>query len=332
MNNHNDIVGNSPNSRVKRTSFLPRIIKWMKQNLILWILPISLLLFIGLIRLFFYPELVLVLIKHKWDVLLIYIAIMVYISWMHGKWFIKHKQNLRRTWYTFFIIGIALLFRENGFIDSSWTRVGLLTSMFVFVDIALFLTPMIKKIGGAELDKIEEVQDTSEELRKAIEVTNIKMEYFTGIMEGFERKEFPSLEYSKADAYWQGLEKFLNERYGNSNFLSIYVYPVRTTDDLVHLVGVEHGIQLNEEQLEQLAAQEVLYLFDAEVTLLPFYKILPTVIGVKTKREIVQEIDVSNVISLAVVHSWMIYEYKIDWILDDYRHSYLQNPEVSVES
>jgi Toxin SpoIISA, type II toxin-antitoxin system len=327
--NENKEQDYSDSDAVEKKKKLSRLknsfIKIQKEIRIVWFLPIFLLLLIAIIRVYLYPQIVPFLMDHKWEVLLLFATIIVYISWMHGKWFRKHKQNLRRTWYTFYIVGVALLLKENGFMESGWQILVLLASMFIFVDITLFLTPMIKKIGGTELDKIEEVEDTSEELRKAILVTNYKIEQYTRIIESFNSHEFPRLSYMDPSQYIFDLQDFLNTKYGDSNFLRIRVNLILNQEDLLHRVGVQYAVQLDDEKLEQVKNQDVIYLTETAVTLIPFDKVIPILIGIESKHESIHEIDVANIISLATVQSWMIKEHAVTLLKEEYE--FLVSPD-----
>ena len=54
------------------------------------------------------------------------LAVILYISWAFKDFFKNHKQNLRRTWYFFFIVGVVLLLNDTGFNVKEWQRYTLL--------------------------------------------------------------------------------------------------------------------------------------------------------------------------------------------------------------
>ncbi|MEH7121268.1 type II toxin-antitoxin system SpoIISA family toxin, partial [Neobacillus vireti] len=110
-------------------------------------------------------------------------AVIVYISWGFKDFFANHKQNLRRTWYFFFIVGVVLLLNQTGLDAKDWQRYTLLAAMFIFVDLALFLTPSIKKIGGAEMEQINEVESVNEEMKKVIAQTQNRSLQFTYLLD-----------------------------------------------------------------------------------------------------------------------------------------------------
>jgi hypothetical protein len=58
--------------------------------------------------------------SHKCFLLLLVVGIILYISWAFPVFFRDYKQNLRRTWYFFLVIGVVLLLKESGFQPNDW--------------------------------------------------------------------------------------------------------------------------------------------------------------------------------------------------------------------
>ncbi|CAM5220267.1 hypothetical protein UACE39S_05893 [Ureibacillus acetophenoni] len=134
---------------------------WTKKRIIFLTkitLPFVLLFCSILLNVLFGNQIISSIQDNKWSILITITFFILYTSWTFPEFFRKYNQNLRRTWYFFFILGSISLIYQSGFDIEEWQRYMLLAGMFIFVDLALFLTPSIKKIGGAEMEPIIEVE------------------------------------------------------------------------------------------------------------------------------------------------------------------------------
>ncbi|MET3699851.1 type II toxin-antitoxin system toxin SpoIISA [Bacillus oleivorans] len=271
----------------------------------LWklIAPIILILIFFLIKEIWGSEILLFFQENKWMLLFGFITIILYISWLFPFFFIKHKQNLRRTWYCLFILGIVLIINDNGFDETQWQRYALLAGMFIFVDLALFLTPNIKRIAGTEIESINEMENINEEMKKAIIQTKSRSKQFTSILDSIATSPFGSQEWNEIEEYRVSLEAFLYS-YGEMCRQDITV--LRKENDLEFLseLGTSIGIELIEEQFNQLN-EECIVQINNYIVLIPLTKLLhPVVIVIESQKDPVLQIDFDNIVNLSVIHSW----------------------------
>jgi hypothetical protein len=238
--------------------------------------------------------------KNKWLLLVVVTAIILYISWGFSEVFNKYKQNLRRTWYFIFILGVVLLLDDMGFNADEWQRYTLLAAMFIFVDLALFLTPSIKKIGGAEMEQITEVENVNEEMKKVIIQTQNRSWQFTGILDILDISKFGSQDWQSFEEYRTSLTEFL-AIYGDKCRQEITVFKF---EHFRLEIGSIIGVDLVQEQIEALDNQEIVFI-NTKTVLIPFLdRDFPVIISIESEKDII-DIDTDYVVNLALIHSWL---------------------------
>ncbi|GIO24140.1 type II toxin-antitoxin system SpoIISA family toxin [Oceanobacillus sp. J11TS1] len=267
----------------------------------LLIIPISVLLFVY-ISVSYGSGIISFFQSNKWTLLICFILVIVLISWLFPSYFKNHKQNLRRTWYFLFIIGIVLIISGIGFDQEHWQKYALLAGMFIFVDLTIFLTPNIKKIGGAEIEKINEVENINEEMKKTIIQTKNKGKQFTSILNRIDYSLFKSLEWD-IEEYCSSLTEFLSS-YGDICNQNIIALNVEEKDEkLWDELGIM-GLELSKSNKENLNKNNVVQL-DNYTALIPFNDLVfPVVILIKSNRDSILQIDFDHVINLVLIHSW----------------------------
>jgi hypothetical protein len=242
--------------------------------------------------------------ENKWFILTGFSAAILYISWAFEVFFKNHKQNLRRTWYFFFIVEAVLLLNQTGFNVNEWQRFSLLAGMFIFVDLALFLTPSIKKIGGAEMEQINEVESVNEEMKKVIIQTQNRSLQFTDILDMMQISSFETQEWNEIDSYRESLEDFLYS-YAETCRQVITVFKKDNDNFFKQEVGSILGVNLTEEQMKSINDKTVVHI-NKQTALIPYLeKVFPVVISIESEKEHVLDIDIDHIINLSLIHSWL---------------------------
>ncbi|PDZ39780.1 sporulation protein SpoIISA [Bacillus cereus] len=240
--------------------------------------------------------------KQKWFILIGFSGLIVYASWAFPTFFRKYKQNLRRTWYFLFIIGIVLLLQDTGFDTKNWQRYTFLAGMFIFVDLALFLTPMIKKIGGAEVELINEVESINEEMQKIVTKMQTRSSQFTGVLTKIGEDLIKKEMWINSEAYREGLSFFL--RYYKNDGHTITVIRKEDEERFKQDIGTILGINLNKEQLEQLEQKNVVHL-NNRTALIPYTEgNYHVVVHIISNKGPLIDIDIDHIVNLIVIHSW----------------------------
>lgn len=242
--------------------------------------------------------------KHKWSILIGFLVIILYISLAFKNFFMNQRQNLRRTWYFIFIYGLVLSLSHAGFNVNEWQRYTLLAGIFIFVDLALFLTPTIKKIGGAEIEQINEVESVNEEMKKVIIQTQNRSLQFTYILDMMQISSFETQEWNEIESYRKSLEDFLYS-YGEICGHDITVLKKDNNNYFKQKVGTVLGVNLTEKQLNSLNDKTVVHI-NKQTTLIPYLeKVFPVVISIESEKEHVLDIDIDHIVNLSMIHSWL---------------------------
>ena len=242
--------------------------------------------------------------ENKWIILTGFCAAIVYISWAFKDFFRKNQQNLRKTWYFFFIVGVVLLLTDTGFNVEEWKLYTLLAGMFIFVDLSLFLTPSIKKIGGAEMEQINEVESINEEMKKVIVQTQNRSLQFTDILDMMQISSFETQEWNEIESYQKSLEDFLYT-YGETCRQNITIFKKDNDNYFKQEVGTVLGVNLTNEQIESINDKTIVF-FNEQTVIIPYLdKVFPVVISIESEKEPVLDIDIDHIINLSLIHSWL---------------------------
>lgn len=242
--------------------------------------------------------------ENKWFMLTGFCAVILYISWTFKDFYKKNQQNLRKTWYFFFIVGVVLLFNETGFDLNEWKRYTLLACMFIFVDLSLFLTPSIKKIGGAEMEQINEVESINDEMKKVIVQTQNRSLQFTEILDMMQISLFETQEWNEIESYQKSLEDFLFT-YGEICRQNITVLKKDNDNYFKQEVGTVLGVNLTKEQMQSINDKTIVFINEQTVIIPYLDKVFPVVISIESEKEPVLDIDIDHIINLSLIHSWL---------------------------
>ncbi|NRD79620.1 type II toxin-antitoxin system SpoIISA family toxin [Bacillus sp. BRMEA1] len=274
------------------------------KNILKILIPIILVIILLIVKMLWAHSILFFIQENKWFILILFSAVNLYISWAFKNFYTKHKQNLRKTWYFLFIVGMVLLLNQTGFDEKQWQRYTLLAGMFIFIDLALFLTPSIKKIGGAEMEQINEVESVNEEMKKVIIQTQNRSLQFTNILDMIRISSFETQEWHEIEVYRESLEDFLLS-YGETCRHEITVFKKDNDHHFKQEVGTVLGVNLTEEQMNSINDNSVVHI-SKHTVLIPFLeKVYPVVISIESEKEHVLDIDVDHIINLSLIHSWL---------------------------
>ena len=193
---------------------------------------------------------------------------------------------------------------DTGFNVEEWKLYTLLAGMFIFVDLSLFLTPSIKKIGGAEMEQINEVESINEEMKKVIIQTQNRSLQFTDILDMMQISSFETQEWNEIESYQKSLEDFLYT-YGETCRQNITVFKKDNDNYFKQEVGTVLGVNLTNEQIQSINDKTIVF-FNEQTVIIPYLdKVFPVVISVESEKEPVLDIDIDHIINLSLIHSWL---------------------------
>ncbi|MGM7724643.1 type II toxin-antitoxin system SpoIISA family toxin [Metabacillus sp. Hm71] len=154
------------------------------------------------------------------------------------------------------MIGIVVLFSESGFQTTNWQRYLYLAGIFIFVDLALFLTPTIKKFGGAEMETVQEIESINKQMQKEIKKIQSKSAVYTNILSRLQSDQLLKKEWTDIEEYRTDLEIFLNY-YGEACMQEIIVFYDSVEETLPVQLRTVLGIELNKEQENMLENEQI---------------------------------------------------------------------------
>ncbi|XRG80056.1 type II toxin-antitoxin system SpoIISA family toxin [Rossellomorea sp. GAMAL-10_SWC] len=193
---------------------------------------------------------------------------------------------------------------QRGFKVNEWQHFTLLAGMFIFEDLALFLTPTIKKIGGTEIEQINEVESVNDVMKKIIVQTQNRSLQFTEILDMMKISSFETQEWNEIESYRKSLEDFLFT-YGEICRHSITVLKKDKDINFKQEIGAVLGINITEEQLTSLNEKTVIQI-NEQIALIPYLeKKFPVVISIDSQKEPILDIHLDHVINLSLIHSWL---------------------------
>lgn len=238
----------------------------------------------------------------KWVILIGVAGTILYVNWLFPDWVKLNKQNIRRSWYFLLMIGIVFIFQSNGFNPMQWQRYSLLAIFFIFVDLALILTPAVVKIGGTELGAVNEVESVNEEIKKTIVQTKHKSQSYTQLIDLIDKKEFGKQSWNDIEEYMYSLEEFLNS-YGQKCRQDIKVYSKDDNAAFINDVGTNSGVEIGDTDLKLLSEKTIVQT-EKENAIIPFSKLYEVFIIVVSEKEPVHQIDFDHIINLSIIHTW----------------------------
>src|SRR6476660_5695740 len=165
--------------------------------------------------------------------------------------------------------------------------------MLIFVDLAMFITPSIKKIGGAEMEQINEVESVNEEMKKVIVQTQNRSLQFTDILDMMKISSFETQEWNEIESYQKSLEDFLYT-YGETCRQNITVFKKDNDNYFKKEVGTILGVNLTKEQIESINDKTIVFINEQTVIIPYLDKVFPVVISVESEKEPVLDIDVDH--------------------------------------
>ncbi|WP_026677121.1 type II toxin-antitoxin system SpoIISA family toxin [Fictibacillus gelatini] len=234
------------------------------------------------------------------SIILLFIIGMVIFYGRKEEVFLKKKQLFRRIWYLFLIIAFICYFMVNGLDLKLWRDMLIIVSMFIFVDIAIFLTPSISKIWGAELI-LDEVVKTSKELEEKVTSTNAKIDLFSDILGRINTDDLKSISWKTEDDYIDDLQSFL-QVYSNQCFQEVYVINYQNKVEVVQSTRIL-GFHLENAHLESLEETGIIQI-DDQIAIMLIKIVYPVIIIAKAQQKSIQDVDFVNLINMATIHSW----------------------------
>lgn len=241
--------------------------------------------------------------KFKWIVPMMYLAYVVYLSWKKKVLFDKQIHNLRKVWYLILIFAFGIDFIANGFQAKEWQTILLYVSIFVFGDLAVFQTPTISKLWGAEFSNLQKIEDNTNELEKQANIGDARGGLYVELVEQIDDSLLKQIDMSTFALYQDSFETFID------SYCDVIGSQVDTFDGSdVQAFSTrfyhKYGIRLTDEQLDDLKIEGKMVLLNAKQVLYFSNKVFPIITFVSSEKNTIHSTDLVNLYSMTLIHTW----------------------------
>lgn len=241
--------------------------------------------------------------KFIWLIPMMFLIYSMYLIWFKKDYFDGLIYKLRKTWYFLLVIALGIHFITTGFNAKEWKDFIMYVSAFVFVDLAIFQTPTISKLWGAEFGSLQKIVENTKELQNEIHIGSARSELFIEMIERVDVDALRNVTWSTPREYFDSLELFLDS-YCDSIDQVIEVYDASDTLLFVNKMKNKYNIDFTEEQLNGLRKIGNPVQLNESQLLYSFNEIYPIIIFVKAKKSAIHQVDIANLYSMSLLHTW----------------------------
>lgn len=240
--------------------------------------------------------------------------------WLNSTKYHLQLRGLRKALYTIFVCGVCLGFIFDQLKLSDWEELVSLMVMVVFVDLAILLTPNILKMGNAEFEYTNSVEETIKENEKIQKSTVKRIGRMSDIIQDAgiifsELEEDDSFQTEQEE-----LKKFVDQ-YADTFGFSVDLWEVEAdpmndedTKQQIHTIleqmDTMFTLDLNETMdsyTESLLQTEILTLVDKDCIIAPIFMSSHSFVAILQRNKgYLLEVDAVHVLNLV----YLFYVYK----------------------
>jgi Toxin SpoIISA, type II toxin-antitoxin system len=242
------------------------------------------------------------------------IGILAYY-WINAVQYLNNLGLIRKTFYVLYLIFLSIGMMTGKVDYKDWKLLTELTVMIVFVDLAVFQTPNILKIGRAEFQHSDEIKKTIQESTEIILQNIKKVEKFSNVIQEtddfFAQRSLPSSQ----EEYKNLLEEYLKLYTQTFDFsLSFFFFPLpedeksqkRDIKKQIENIAIRHRKDFSEEEKENMLNLffdgKIIHIEKNKLVAIPCYGIFyGMIITLEAKDVYVDMIDASHISNLVYV-------------------------------
>ncbi|MDQ0199974.1 type II toxin-antitoxin system SpoIISA family toxin [Neobacillus ginsengisoli] len=236
--------------------------------------------------------------------------------WLNSTRYHTNLRWLRKALYTLFVCAICLGFIFDRLRISDWKELVSIMAMVVFVDLALLLTPNILKMGSAEFEYTNSVEETIKENEKIQKGMVKRIERMSDIIQdaGF---FFTGIQYDLTTEQEEThLDSFIEQYSGTFGFVvQLWKVTSNPTDeeetkqqirtileqiDDMYVLDLEENLDSHSESLFQT---EVVTLLDKDCIIAPvFMSSHSFIVFLRKEKGFLLEVDAVHVLNLVYLY------------------------------
>jgi hypothetical protein len=247
----------------------------------------------------------------------ILLLIVLAYYWMNSKGYHNNLGRIRRTFYTMYLLLMAIGVITGKVDLKDWKHLTEITALVVFVDLAIFQCPNILKIWSAEFKHDDEVREALDDSKKMILKSAKKVEKFSQIIQytdvHFENRMVPV----SMEEYQQQLAEYI-KLYSSTFGISIsYFLFDSPTDEAqkkgnieaqIENISMRHAVTIGEEKakwLESFSNGETVIVKEEKLIAIPYFgDYYSMILTLEANGVAVDGIDASHVSNMLNIFDW----------------------------
>ncbi|PGS54231.1 type II toxin-antitoxin system SpoIISA family toxin [Bacillus sp. AFS041924] len=258
--------------------------------------------------------------KILFGVFAILLLIVLAFYWMDSKSFHNNLGRIRRTFYTVYLIFMAIGVITSKVDLQNWKLLTEITALVVFVDLSVFLCPNILKIWSAEFKYEDEVREALADSKQMILKSAKKVENFSRVIQEtaayFENKPIPQT----IEEYESQLSDYLqlySSTFGMAISFFMFNSPISEDDKLnkiqsqVSKISIRHATNFStveEEEAKMIMSfsnGETIILKEEKLISIPYYgNFYGMIVTLEARDVAVDGIDASHISNLLYIFDW----------------------------
>lgn len=250
----------------------------------------------------------------------ILLLIVLAYYWMNSKGYHNNLGRIRRTFYTMYLLLMAIGVISGKVDLKEWKLLTEITALVVFVDLAVFQCPNILKIWSAEFKHEDEVREALNDSKQMILKSAKKVEKFSQVIQftdlHFENRPIPS----SREEYQQQLAEYLKLYSSTFGFvLSYFLFDSPTSEEQkknniqaqIQNISMRHAINFSsdaeekEKMIQSFSNGETKIIKEEKLIAIPYFgDFYSMIITMETDSVAVDGIDASHILNMLNIFDW----------------------------
>ncbi|MCD7035513.1 type II toxin-antitoxin system SpoIISA family toxin [Metabacillus sp. GX 13764] len=227
-----------------------------------------------------------------------------------------HLGLFRKSLYALFCIGIIIGSITHSIAFSDWQLLLKAAGFIVFIDLAIFQTPNIQKIGSAEFQHTDLIEKTITQNEKTISFMRRKSSVFSFLVQEGEWMTNEADPIASFKDYERQLT-FIIQQYTSQFDFDFRIYELADTEEHTFDEGIIQilssteniyniDIPNKEDVTENLAHAQTISFDEDKIVLIPIYSHYSYLIVLSANKGPIMEIDAIHLVNLVSMFDWKL--------------------------
>ncbi|MFY4773595.1 type II toxin-antitoxin system SpoIISA family toxin [Metabacillus sp. RGM 3146] len=245
---------------------------------------------------------------------LVFIIVSLYFYIRHQVLYSLHLGLFRKSLYSLFIAGMIIGFVTYSISLTDWRLLIQIAGFIIFIDLGIFQTPNIQKIGSAEFQHTDLIEKTITQNEKTIAFMRRKSNVFSYLVQDGEWVSNTADPIRNFSDYERQLS-LLVQQYTDQFDFSFRIYELADTEEHSFDEAVENildsteniynvDIHNKEDVVENLAHAQVYSFNEDKIVIIPIYSYFAYLIVLSANKSPIMEIDAIHIVNLVSIFDW----------------------------